>query len=889
MEASSSAGRGPVGSWGNPAPADVIVVSSDESTRDGKGKRMGRGRSKGKTIDDSQESSKSPQRSRAPRRSLVTTVKKEKTGPSSSSGPATRSKDVIDLTLDSSSDDEPPPLISRNQRAGPSRSRISTGARSSQDGTEEAKRSTRRNKVEVELSGRPRSSKRGNLISNVYHLSDNGELVEAQDLREDNRAPSPASSAGFEILDEPAASMAGPSRSGILRPAPLATPAGDHLRSGPVAGPSPAPDTVLSHHPSIPARPVPSIRLTAAGPASTLEPQSGPSNPNSPTIPVQYVLDIPTCNPRIEEPSFPLPPKKRHASKSTQAKPRRPAAHVGSWENPAPPIQPLGTWANPAPFEPPAKVQRSASPVPRTTEKPPPPRLAKRSASPSQSAAGTAKTRRIEVVVLKKLGPSWAVSPSNNRPVLIDAPVSIATPPATSEPPVQELKAALLADPLVNLARRTGAQRKTTSDPILAPLDVSLVVEVSTLPEITTSTTPASTENGLSLAVTTPALTEDLDMPLNKSTLQVSVLDAAIDRIPPASIDDLHSTEITQGDAESNASVVEVKEEKDYVDFELPMWQGLNALTQGASTRDWLRQRSTRIKLTAPDRKTTYNGQSPRTSPRKVPAPAPIISKLFTNGDSSKEELVIVNSGGEIVRPTEFRQYIQTAMENKSTPMVAPHDDSPPPPGREGVAKRDFDFRLIDEWNRNSGKYTHNPALHALIFEAYIAEATSVDEPQADEIKVYNEVDHEGAPPDFEFAYSNQVLYHQDVPDPELGWIFHSLDQNVSPVKKLNDETHIHASSPATSYVLGFDKTPFRGLIFCQNHSCDPNVAISQAYVKDDEDDVLSQPSPAKLGKVKGKGKRSTPAQFAHVSEAKLIGNEQCYCGTRACNGRMFK
>jgi len=50
-----------------------------------------------------------------------------------------------------------------------------------------------------------------------------------------------------------------------------------------------------------------------------------------------------------------------------------------------------------------------------------------------------------------------------------------------------------------------------------------------------------------------------------------------------------------------------------------------------------------------------------------------------------------------------------------------------------------------------------------------VAECVSCDEPEASEIKVVNEVDMESIPPNFEFQYSNQMLYHESVPDPELG------------------------------------------------------------------------------------------------------------------------
>jgi hypothetical protein len=92
--------------------------------------------------------------------------------------------------------------------------------------------------------------------------------------------------------------------------------------------------------------------------------------------------------------------------------------------------------------------------------------------------------------------------------------------------------------------------------------------------------------------------------------------------------------------------------------------------------------------------------------------------------------------------------------------------DSPPPPERRSRAIREFDTQLIDEWNKLSPGLTHNPPLHRLIFESYIERCVDGNEP---EIKVYNSVDYESIPPNFEFQYSNEMLYNKDVPEPELG------------------------------------------------------------------------------------------------------------------------
>ncbi|RXK37238.1 hypothetical protein M231_05528 [Tremella mesenterica] len=91
------------------------------------------------------------------------------------------------------------------------------------------------------------------------------------------------------------------------------------------------------------------------------------------------------------------------------------------------------------------------------------------------------------------------------------------------------------------------------------------------------------------------------------------------------------------------------------------------------------------------------------------------------------------------------------------------------PQDRKGKAKRVADTSIHESWQRLLPVLQNQPSLHRAIFSAYITESTSKDEPEADEIKVLNDVDDEGAPQDFEFVYSNEMFYHVDVPDPEKG------------------------------------------------------------------------------------------------------------------------
>ena len=85
------------------------------------------------------------------------------------------------------------------------------------------------------------------------------------------------------------------------------------------------------------------------------------------------------------------------------------------------------------------------------------------------------------------------------------------------------------------------------------------------------------------------------------------------------------------------------------------------------------------------------------------------------------------------------------------------------PDDRRGTAKRVFNAAQVDDWNRRLPTLTKNPALHRAIFEAFVSEK----ELESGGITVANKYD--GAPPDLEFEYANDTLYHPDVPDPELG------------------------------------------------------------------------------------------------------------------------
>ena len=91
------------------------------------------------------------------------------------------------------------------------------------------------------------------------------------------------------------------------------------------------------------------------------------------------------------------------------------------------------------------------------------------------------------------------------------------------------------------------------------------------------------------------------------------------------------------------------------------------------------------------------------------------------------------------------------------------HESQQTPDDRRGTAKREFNAAQVDDWNHRLPTLTRNPALHRAIFEAFVSEK----ELESGVITVSNKYD--GAPPDLEFEYGNDMLYHPDVPDPELG------------------------------------------------------------------------------------------------------------------------
>lgn len=119
--------------------------------------------------------------------------------------------------------------------------------------------------------------------------------------------------------------------------------------------------------------------------------------------------------------------------------------------------------------------------------------------------------------------------------------------------------------------------------------------------------------------------------------------------------------------------------------------------------------------------------------------------------DPPKEPSVVVPFGGQAVPVSGVARRLEQ-----------------PPEGLRGKARREVSDEII-EYNTVMRNLTSNPELQCEVFSGYIGQATAHDEPFAPEIRVVNKVDNPGKPPAFEFVYSNEMLYHEGVPDPELG------------------------------------------------------------------------------------------------------------------------
>lgn len=131
------------------------------------------------------------------------------------------------------------------------------------------------------------------------------------------------------------------------------------------------------------------------------------------------------------------------------------------------------------------------------------------------------------------------------------------------------------------------------------------------------------------------------------------------------------------------------------------------------------------------------------------------------DGESLPED----SSSAGSTRPSSI-ELLGTTVDGARMFKVTAFVETPTPIDRLSQAIRIPDTRLIDEWNKQAPSMTNNHALHRMIFESYIDMSVGGAEPT---IGVDNTVDEEQIPPRFEFQYSNEMLYHKDVPDPELG------------------------------------------------------------------------------------------------------------------------
>lgn len=92
-----------------------------------------------------------------------------------------------------------------------------------------------------------------------------------------------------------------------------------------------------------------------------------------------------------------------------------------------------------------------------------------------------------------------------------------------------------------------------------------------------------------------------------------------------------------------------------------------------------------------------------------------------------------------------------------------------PPPHMTRRVNRTLNSAMVDRYHNFMSHCggTPNHELHCALFEMYMSYSVAADEPNAPDIKVVNDIDHR--PPKFEFQYSNQMLYTDPVPPPELG------------------------------------------------------------------------------------------------------------------------
>ncbi|ODN88757.1 hypothetical protein L198_06559 [Cryptococcus wingfieldii CBS 7118] len=95
------------------------------------------------------------------------------------------------------------------------------------------------------------------------------------------------------------------------------------------------------------------------------------------------------------------------------------------------------------------------------------------------------------------------------------------------------------------------------------------------------------------------------------------------------------------------------------------------------------------------------------------------------------------------------------------------YPDPPVPPDRIGIAKRVYEQTNMHAWAAMSAR--SQPTRARSLFKAYIHQSTACDPYGPDSIPVYNEVDEDQRPPDFDFVYSNDMYYPEPMPAPEKG------------------------------------------------------------------------------------------------------------------------
>jgi len=406
------------------------------------------------------------------------------------------------------------------------------------------------------------------------------------------------------------------------------------------------------------------------------------------------------------------------------------------------------TWENPAPIKIKLK-KRQASPTASSLDdlrvfgrrKPGKARRI-RSPSSSEGAGPSSASDMLDHVSPTKAGPTWKVHSDNPTP----AAVGSASPPLF--PPRDDLHSLPLNEIDTDMA---ASESVITDDPLLLQSVVPSVPELGEDGDSSELSHAPLPQADIDMGDGCERDTDPKNLPIPSNVDASSAPgpargEEAVEEVRAAVAD----VDIDSGprQASSAPSIMEIAQPaRTFARF-----QGLAAITGGQTALEYLRAVSTPASTSPPSTREAKDD-----TPEEEKMSATEWRHVVHNyGDSDIEAILDTDSESP---PSSS---IPSAVEYSLCRIDPAHQ---PPPERRGKALREFNCALVDEWNRRAPTMTKNPGLHRAIFEAYIAQS----ELQSGEIKVFNDVDAEGAPPDFEFQCSNEMLYHPDAPDPELG------------------------------------------------------------------------------------------------------------------------